>query len=142
MSSVEYFIHLKKNIENQICFFQDQKRFLQEMTSFSFDNEKQKKITEQIIRENGMSDFLLDITDEYSKNESLSFIKNKIEELYQLQRKVNDQIYQLCDHSFVKDYIDTFPERSEVIYYCTKCYHTLQKTSKEKTNNVYRPALP
>ena len=36
--------------------------------------------------------------------------------------KINNEIYTQCNHVFIHDYIDTYPERSQPIYYCKHCW--------------------
>ena len=49
------------------------------------------------------------------------------------------QIYKLsceylqkhCKHNIIKDYIDTSPEKSEAIYYCSHCYLMENEITKQ-----------
>jgi hypothetical protein len=122
MSSTEYLLKLKKNIEYQLVFFREQLHFLEEMTCFSFDNDKELEDIEIFVQENGLNEFFLDITEEKARDDSLSYLKDRIQELLEIEKRIEQSLYKLCDHTFVKDYIDTFPERSQPIHYCTKCF--------------------
>ena len=124
MSSVEYLLKLKKNIENQISFFEDQQHFLKEITRFLFDSEEEYKSIEDFMKENLLEEFFIDVQkeDDEDRNHSFEFLKERIEELCEIKVKIEDQLYKVCDHTFVKDYIDTFPERSQPIHYCTQCF--------------------
>ena len=122
MTSVQYLMKLKKNVENQILFFEDQLSFLKEICDFSFDNQDEIKLTETFMEENHLEYFFSDIYVSKEQENSFQIIKEKIEELNSIKEKLEDQLYQICDHTFIKDYIDTFPERSQPIHYCTHCF--------------------
>ena len=122
MTSVQYLMKLKKNVENQILFFEDQLSFLKEICDFSFDNQDEIKLTETFMEENHLEYFFSDIYVSKEQENSFQIIKEKIEELNSIKEKLEDQLYQICDHTFIKDYIDTFPERSQAIHYCTYCF--------------------
>lgn len=55
----------------------------------------------------------------------LSQTKDDMQELLEKMRKImitiDGKIYDSCNHVFLEDYIDTFPEKSIKISYCTKC---------------------
>jgi len=44
------------------------------------------------------------------------------EDYNQIYKLSCDYLKKHCKHNIIKDYIDTFPERSEAIYYCSHCY--------------------
>jgi hypothetical protein len=44
-----------------------------------------------------------------------------VKELTSLQIEVDAQIYSLCQHEFVEDYIDITPDYSKKIKYCVYC---------------------
>jgi hypothetical protein len=44
------------------------------------------------------------------------------EEYNQIYKLTYEYLQKHCKHNIIKDYIDTFPERSEAIYYCSHCY--------------------
>jgi CRISPR/Cas system-associated endonuclease Cas1 len=122
MSSIEYLLKLKKNIELQLVFFREQLRFVEDMTSFYFDNDKEVEDIETFVQENDLNEFFLDITEDKARDDSLIYLDNRIKQLLDIEKRIEQSLYQICDHTFVKDYIDTFPERSEPIHYCTKCF--------------------
>jgi hypothetical protein len=122
MTSVEYLLTLKKNVENQIIFFENQESFLKEISHFSFDNENENKLTANFMEENSLEYFFSDISVDKERENAFDFLKERIAELYSIKQKIEDQLYKICDHSFMKDYIDTFPERSQMIQYCSKCW--------------------
>ena len=122
MSSVEYLLKLKKNIENQISFFEEQHYFLKEITSFLFHTDEDYKSIEDFMKENLLEEFFVDIQKDEDRNHSFEFLKDRLGELNEIKVKIEDQLYKVCDHTFIKDYIDTFPERSQPIHYCTHCF--------------------
>ena len=128
MSSVHYLLKLKKNIERQLSFFQEQERFQKEMSLFSFDDDEEEvkdfhiHLVHDFVQKYSLNELLFDSTEFNERDDSSSFLKKKIQHLSHLQEKIDDQLYSLCDHTFVKDYIDTFPDRSQMICYCTKCW--------------------
>jgi len=122
MSSIEYLLKLKKNIENQIIFFEDQQYFLKEITRFLFNTDEDYNAIEDFMKENVLEDFFVDINKDEDRNHSFEFLKERLGELNEIKIKIEDQLYKICDHCFVKDYIDVFPERSQPIQYCTNCY--------------------
>jgi len=48
-------------------------------------------------------------------------LKEDQERLQILIKNLDNQIYQLCDHFFVEDYIDLDCENSQQIFYCQFC---------------------
>jgi hypothetical protein len=44
------------------------------------------------------------------------------QEYKQIYKLTYEYLQKHCKHNIIKDYIDTFPERSEAIYYCSHCY--------------------
>jgi hypothetical protein len=44
------------------------------------------------------------------------------EEYKQIYKLTYEYLEKHCKHNIITDYIDTFPERSEAIYYCSHCY--------------------
>jgi hypothetical protein len=128
MSSVEYLLKLKKNIEHQLVFFREQLNFVEDMSSFSFENDKEIEDIDTFVQENDLNEFFLDITEDKARDDSLLYLDNRIKQLLEIEKKIEQSLYQLCHHTFVKDYIDTFPERSQPIHYCTKCFSNLVLT--------------
>jgi hypothetical protein len=48
-------------------------------------------------------------------------LKEELDQWQTLLKKINQQIYQECQHEFVTDYIDLNLERSQTIHYCKIC---------------------
>lgn len=46
---------------------------------------------------------------------------NSIQDLLDYKNIVEDKLNNMCDHKWIKDYIDTGPESSQQICYCKLC---------------------
>ena len=67
-----------------------------------------------------------DIINKYNQFFNIFFINSLSSDLKMMQSQVNEQILKTCNHELEKDYVDTYPERSIPICYCTKCYLTIE----------------
>jgi len=45
----------------------------------------------------------------------------EIEKEEEVLQENNISKIQICQHNIVRDYVDITPERSQIIFYCTKC---------------------
>ena len=79
----------------------------------------------EIVTDNTYEENTNNVINMYNSFFSIFFITSLSSDLKTIQNKVNDQILKTCNHELEKDYIDTYPERSIPICYCTKCYLTL-----------------
>tara|TARA_B100001063_G_C16775666_1_gene565047 strand:+ start:2316 stop:2540 length:225 start_codon:yes stop_codon:yes gene_type:complete len=51
-------------------------------------------------------------------------LENKLEEKKEMFEKLNQIIEKKCKHKWIADYIDTSPDTSQIIEYCSKCMIT------------------
>ena len=66
-----------------------------------------------------------ELTDSYYKVLNIEEFDKFIININSLIQKINIEINCECCHEIVKDYIDTFPEKSIPIKYCSKCFLTI-----------------
>ena len=106
--SVDTLLKMNKNIE------------LLQSSLNEISNRKIEIVTDHTYDENTNN-----IINMYNSFFSIFFISSFSSDLKTIQNKVTEQILKTCNHELEKDYIDTYPERSIPICYCTKCYLTL-----------------
>lgn len=112
---------MKKLNEKYISFFHNISNVINETDNEIYD-ELNKLYSEYNIFEE-KNDFLNKKTLAY-KNTSLQYM-NKV---------INKKIIQCCNHEFVEDYIDTFPDRSLRIIYCNICENSLYDCNTVKND--------
>ena len=80
----------------------------------------------KITTNTGYEENTNNIINMYNSFFSIFFISSLSSDLKMIQNKMNEQILKTCNHELEKDYVDTYPERSIPICYCTKCYLTFE----------------
>ena len=45
-----------------------------------------------------------------------------IHKLKELNKKIQDEMIEYCEHEYIIDYIDINPDKMKQIYYCSKCH--------------------
>jgi hypothetical protein len=66
------------------------------------------------------------LTEFKTKLRNKMILENSCEELNDLLNHIDVCIQKLCIHEIVEDWIDITPERSGRIFYCNKCYKTIE----------------
>jgi hypothetical protein len=72
--------------------------------------------------EENIADVLMEFK---TKIRNKMILENTYEELIELLNQIDKCLQKLCIHDIVEDWIDITPERSGRIFYCNKCYKTL-----------------
>jgi len=94
--SVEYFLFLRKRYENMLQHFLEIKYIKEEIVFYSKQN------------------YFTDLHSNSDLEKEIEFINSNIQ-------YCDQQIKCLCNHIFVKDYIDITPDTSKLIEYCSIC---------------------
>ena len=82
------------------------------------DNDNEKEKEKEQSQQNDIH-IMKNIKLMMDKDISLSSHNEEYKQIYSM---VNEYLQKHCKHNIIKDYIDTFPDRSEAIYYCSQCY--------------------
>ena len=110
--SLEYFFSLKKNYENIYLN-------LEEIRNTYI------KILEDSIIENGDNQYSQVSRGEITNIQfCISEYEEKMKQIETSKQNINNKLKEICQHEFVRDYIDVSPERSIEITYCSICEYT------------------
>lgn len=105
--NINFLLDMRYNIEDFLHFFNDYLLHINEINNNLFENTSH------------------DTCDNFIKMYNQNIIKNKINNLHSIIKKINNKISKDCHHEFIEDYIDDFLDRSQKINFCSNCF--LQK---------------
>jgi hypothetical protein len=103
--NINFLLDMKNNIDDFLHFFND---YLIQIDNIKTDFKNDDKY--------------IDFINMYNRN----VIRNKIQNIHSLIKKINIKICKDCSHEFIEDYIDDFLDRTQKITYCNICcmnYH-------------------
>ena len=63
-----------------------------------------------------------DTIEKYQELHNIITHDKMIHKLKELNKKINDDLIEYCEHVYTIDYIDINPDKMKQIYYCSKCY--------------------
>ena len=69
---------------------------------------------------------IVDTVEKYQELHNIISHDKMIYKLKELNQKIQDELIEYCNHEFTCDYIDIDLDKSDQIYYCSKCYCTLK----------------
>jgi hypothetical protein len=71
-----------------------------------------------------------DTIEKYQEVHNIITHYKMIHKLKELNQKINDELIEYCEHVYTIDYIDIYPDKSDKIYYCSKCYCNVKPLKK------------
>lgn len=85
------------------------------------------------LYKNGIPLVMIDTIEKYQELHNIITHHKIIYKLKELNKKIQDELIECCNHDYTDDYIDIDPEKSDKIYYCVKCHCNL--TGEELMSN-------
>ena len=108
-NSIEFFFELKKTNKKIIQLIEEEINLYNETMGFISDTCEYNYITMDFIN--------------YYNNLSEKCVA-KLDQIKEITKELDNDIYKLCEHNFVTDTIDIDPEKTKTICYCTICEYT------------------
>jgi hypothetical protein len=67
-----------------------------------------------------------DTIEKYQEVHNIITHDKMIHKLKELNQKINNDLFEYCEHVYTIDYIDIHPDKMKQIYYCSKCLCTFK----------------
>ena len=84
------------------------------------------------LYKNGIPLIICDTIEKYKELYNLPTLQQTSYNLKNLNKIINQELIELCEHDYIIDYIDTDIEQSKQICYCSKCQCNFEMLIKPK----------